>query len=466
MVVHSDLINKIVDFYNRDDVSRMTAGKKETITRNKQKRQKRLLTDTLINMHLKFKSELAKVSYSLFCRVRPFYVVPPTERDRETCTCKVHDNLQFVVDKLQNSKILPRLNVDSLCKAIVCSTEIKQCMYGECVNCKNSRLEFQCAHDLLLNVVTCQSCQNNDLKPKLVKFDPNEVVTCHQWVTKIEDHDGKTSTVTVKELETISLHSLVDKFHTMLSKVRKHIFNIRHQYIQYRELRSKLTDTACMIHIDFAENYLCQYNREIQSVHFGGSHKQTTMHTGVLYVGQQDPQPFCTVSDSRMHDPVAIWCYLQPVLDDIAANYPAVTNINFFSDGPTTQYRQKKNFYLFSSMLSRFQCATWNFFESSHGKRPAYGVGAVLKRTADRLVRQGADLPNARTVFEKLQSETAVKLFFVCSDLVDHTMLSSDYLATLPSVPVTMMLHQITIDCSMPGKLRYRDVSCFCSQLE
>jgi len=43
-----------------------------------------------------------------------------------------------------------------------------------------------------------------------------------------------------------------------------------------------------------------------------------------------------------MHDPVAIWCYLQPLLDDIAVNYPAVTNINFFSDGPTTQYKQKE----------------------------------------------------------------------------------------------------------------------------
>ena len=167
-----------------------------------------------------------------------------------------------------------------------------------------------------------------------------------------------------------------------------------------------------------------------------------------------------------MHDPVAIWCYLKPVLEYITANYPAVSDINFFSDGPTTQYRQKKNFYLFSSMLSCFKSATWNFFEASHGKGAADGVGAVLKRTADRMVRQGADLPNARTVFEKLQGETAVKLFFVGNDLVDHAMVSSEYLAALPSVPGTMMLHQISIDCSVTGKLHYRDVSCFCSQLD
>jgi len=96
----------------------------------------------------------------------------------------------------------------------------------------------------------------------------------------------------MEELETLSLYALVEKFHTMLSEIRKHIFNIRDH-----------------LHIDFAENYLCQYSREIQSVHFGGSHKQTTLpHTGVLYEGQHEPQPLCTVSDSRMHDSVAIWC--------------------------------------------------------------------------------------------------------------------------------------------------------------
>lgn len=54
-------------FYTRDDVSRMTAGKKETITKHQCKMQKRLLTDS----HLKFLSEFPHfhVSYSLFCRL-------------------------------------------------------------------------------------------------------------------------------------------------------------------------------------------------------------------------------------------------------------------------------------------------------------------------------------------------------------------------------------------------------------
>ena len=90
-------------------------------------------------------------------------------------------------------------------------------------------------------------------------------------------------------------------------------------------------------------------------------------------------------------------------------------------DGPTTQYRQKKNFFLFSTQLFElgFTAGSWNFFEASHGKGAADGVDAVLKRTADRLVRQGIGLPNPEQVFNQLSGTTSVDLYFVDSDKVD-----------------------------------------------
>ena len=63
------------EFYVRDDNSRATSGKKETLTRNRDKKQKRLLCDTMKNLHLKFVAETPDscISYSLFCRLRPFW---------------------------------------------------------------------------------------------------------------------------------------------------------------------------------------------------------------------------------------------------------------------------------------------------------------------------------------------------------------------------------------------------------
>ena len=454
----------IVNFYTRDDVSRATAGKRDTITRHKNKMQKRLLLDTLNNTYLKFCSEFVslKISYSLFCRLRPFWVVFPTSSDRETCLCKVHDNLQFVVDKLTDLKILQRVSVERLCDAIACNPANKACMYGTCSSCANRQLEFFCDHEYCSECTTCTSSL-----PKLRVFQRNEVVTCYRWKTKVDvANDGKKTCIVVKENETIELGDLVDRFFDMLSVARRHVFNIRHQYLQYRNCRSNLDETSCMLHVDFAENYLCQYHKEIQSVHFGGSHQQTTMHTGVLYVGQEKPTTFCTISDSRAHDPVAIWEYLAPVFKHLRCTYPMVTNVHVFSDGPTTQYRQKRNFFLFATRLFQygFSYATWNFFEASHGKGAADGVGAVLKRTADRLVKQGLDLPSAYEVYCQLNCVTNVRLHFVKADCVTSSLeaFNTSY-SDLRAVPGTMTLHQLVVKSSKPGNLLYRDISCFCS---
>lgn len=61
---------KVAEFLEKDENSRMTAGKKETITRRKTKKHKRLLNDSLINLRIKFVNsypEYKKMPYSTFC---------------------------------------------------------------------------------------------------------------------------------------------------------------------------------------------------------------------------------------------------------------------------------------------------------------------------------------------------------------------------------------------------------------
>ena len=94
---HLKLKKGVTTFLERDDNSRVMPGKKDTITRSKVKKQKHLLTDSLRNLHAKFATECPhmKLSYSQFCRYRPFWVVHPSQRDRDTCMCKVHENASF-----------------------------------------------------------------------------------------------------------------------------------------------------------------------------------------------------------------------------------------------------------------------------------------------------------------------------------------------------------------------------------
>jgi len=75
--VAADTLMHVQQFYTRDDNSRMSSGKKQTLTRKKVKMQKTFLLDTVVNLHEKFKSEYpsAKISYSMFAKLRPFWVV-------------------------------------------------------------------------------------------------------------------------------------------------------------------------------------------------------------------------------------------------------------------------------------------------------------------------------------------------------------------------------------------------------
>ncbi|XP_054720463.1 uncharacterized protein LOC129230093 [Uloborus diversus] len=69
------LQNLIISFLENDDNSRLCPGKKDTITKRKQKKQKRLLSDSLKNLHQKFTDtfpEHKDLSYPQFCRGRPF----------------------------------------------------------------------------------------------------------------------------------------------------------------------------------------------------------------------------------------------------------------------------------------------------------------------------------------------------------------------------------------------------------
>lgn len=179
-------------------------------------------------------------------------------------------------------------------------------------------------------------------------------------------------------------------------------------------------------------------------MHFGASRGQVTLHTGVLYYRDADrsatfPLCLCTVYNFRHHDAIAIWIYLKPVIELITDNFPEVHTLHFWSDGPTTQYRNKTNFYLFSTLLHDwgFTVGIWNLHEAGHGKGAADGIGGVLKGTGGRLVAQGSDICDASSFYTLVQSQTKkIPLF-----LVDETEFDTSNIAIPPgiaSIPGTM----------------------------
>ena len=80
--------------------------------------------------------------------------------------------------------------------------------------------------------------------------------------------------------------------------------------------------------------------------------------------------------------------------------------------------------------------ATWNFFESSHGKGAPDGIGAALKRIADNLVSHKNDVPDAFTFYELVKPMTPVKLFLVTEEDIAKQPALGDSVPTVPGIYV------------------------------
>lgn len=114
-----------------------------------------------------------------------------------------------------------------------------------------------------------------------------------------------------------SIEKLVELTQDHLPDFSRHIFNIEHQFERLRNLRDDV-----VIHIDYSENYVCKYTREIKETHFGSGNQQVTLHTGVLYLGGGKVESFASLSACMQHDAIATWAHLDPALRGIREEHP------------------------------------------------------------------------------------------------------------------------------------------------
>ena len=328
--VSTRLANAVHEFYVKESVSKICPGKKDTITRYKEKKQRRVLTDTLSNLHRKFLSGHRYVSFTTFWRLKPLWVLPPRDSDRQTCLCKVCENFKLLSKVLHKDGFLPTQQTNTILSSVTCDVTSMDCMQG-----------------------TCKQCSRKQVAPQ--KHVDGQV-RYMQWDTVKEQGQFKDGNVKVvsfvdKKEHTDSAQNVWITFHQQLKVFKQHIFYVTSQYAFYTKVRDNIQSQEAVIHVDFSENYECKWESAIQSAHYGASKKHISLHTGFFQVSKEKVSSFCGVSDTLDHEPFAIWTYLLPILDKIKMCHPSVKKLYFFSDGPTAQYRQKINFYLLAHFV-------------------------------------------------------------------------------------------------------------------
>lgn len=440
---------KMVEEFLEDDAfSRQAAGKKEYITRKSERKQKRYLLDTLRNLHLKFlKVTDFKMSYSLFCRFRPFWIVPPKLQDRDTCACIMHANIDLKLAALKNAKILSTIgNYQNMLEELCCDRYYESCLERTCDNCRLKQLPYE-------------------------EFDNSKMVLLKQWINKkekITDPKTKKERFIRKykiELKEIPPRDLILNLEEYILPFFRHECNIVHQYNTIKNLKQSLTEKDAIIHMDFSENFATKYNQEIQAFHFGGSRNQISLHTVVLYL-KDSTTSHCTMSSNLSHNVGAIWAHLRPVLESLPQS---VENIHFLSDGPVTQYRNKTMFYVLAcrlkEMLSRIQNFSWNYHEAGHGKGAPDGVGATCKRAADQVIAAGGDISNLNEFCKVVRERCpAINTVVIEDQEIDDTdkLLNENASDQVP-FRGTLLVHQVTGSAFLPNRLTLKSLSCFCN---
>nr|CAI5869595.1 unnamed protein product [Callosobruchus analis] len=438
-------------FFEKDAISRLCPGKKDTVTFHKIKKQKRYLNGSLSSTYVQFKKlyPQIKISYQTYCKFRPFWVLRPNARLRDTCLCMVHDNMKLLMTKANTYNIIETKDPIQLSRQICCDETTEDCINR-----------------------TCSICQNKTIK--ISNLEKDDKVSYERWYSKRVEIEikGKKKICqrTVKESVDCSKLDMVEHLNSSLVKFMAHSRNIVHQYNSVDQIKKRLTSEEILFHIDFSENYSCKYASEIQSAHFGGSKPQVTLHTVVMYYlstdtnGEQSVKPLslCTFSDNMRHDPAAICAHLEPVIEEALEIVPNLRTAFFLSDGPSTQYKNKKMFFLMVNFLAeklRVQRLRWIFSEPGHGKGAPDGVGGCLKRTADNLVSQGIDIPNFDALISNLMNHCkGIKCLTIESSRIED--IEETLPLSLKPFKGTMLIRELTWSELAKNVLQARKLCC------
>lgn len=428
----------VASFMMRSDNSTCCPGKRDFVKVGKERKQKYILNDTLENLRMKYLQENPNksISYATFCRMRPKNILTVRYLSRKVCLCQKHQNIALKLRALRNVGVsgLP-LRPDNL-------------------------LEFS-AVEVKQHLETIQE--------EHVKFQ--------EWrKVKQPYKDGVISKTTLVEDRMVT-DKFVEGFVKEFLEFSRHAYRVIEQYEQVRLLKQTMPKSHVTVQIDFAENYVCHFGEEVQSAYY--SKEQVTVHPAVVHfkktVEQSDDQPgsvspkvteeiqhksFVIISDETSHTSGTVYAFMRSLVPKIKEIVPNVDTIHYISDSPTSQYRNLNMFNITTHHQELFNVnATWQYFESGHGKGPCDGVGGSVKRSADLAVRMGTLIKTADDLYNwGSQRGSAVEFLMVNKELIkqaNEDMLALDAI----SVHGTLKFHSV-----MPvqsGEAYFRETSCF-----
>ena len=371
---------KVKEFYAKDDISRWTPGKAEYVTSKdafgkKIKLQKRYLQVTLSELYQLFKKENpdVKVGRSLFCSLRPPNVMFSSQMPHNTCHCKYHENMVLLLEGLHKKSTSVPTYSSEFPNTVICDNPTDLCWLNKCPLCNDAQI-FTKKHPLE-NLQDGVDGVDSDGHSESEGETTNANSTVwYQWQ---DTKNERGTTVLAKVLHEGELAELYEIVVAALPKFMHHCFIKRVQNASYDKCKDMLKDdpTYAVMQFDFSENMTCEWQDAPQSTHWHKS--QITIFTSVTWHLSASSSKV-VISDDRGHNKDSIIVFLDTLLNSLPSS---VKNIVFWSDGPSSQFKNKFTGVMLKFFESKRDLKIkWNYFATSHGKGPVDGVGAIIKR--------------------------------------------------------------------------------------
>lgn len=445
--LNQQVAESVVKFYERDDISRQAPGLKDFIRITdsdgmKTSVQIKHLMYPIRTVYKKYCDEMnaTPLHLSKFFSLRPKHVVSVTKIPHTVCLCPYHENFIFAIDGLR--KIVPELpeygdTDDSFYKTFFCEPMTKSCWHNECNICKDV------LRDTLLGIAA--------------NVDANVNVKWQAWKEFDWIKDGKVMGKRWKRVtESGFFTDLVKYILEIAPHFIPHAFVKREQSARYQDDIKCMDPRVATLQLDFAENPVCVYQKEIQRAHY--NQNQVTLFTAASWICQKI-RPHSVVSDNLDHTKTAIVPYVDRLLEE----FPKETEVvKIWSDGPSKQFKNKFIAAALVPLEKKHHIKIeWNFFATSHGKGPVDGIGGALKRQVREKVMAGeAEVRNADEFVRAVDKNSKVNVILMNEGEANIRVASLNLLEIwnhAPNINGISNFHKISVvDGKVIGKLTSR----------
>ena len=199
-----------------------------------------------------------------------------------------------------------------------------------------------------------RSCTEEQLedKFKLISEQTVRFEVLKKCTVQFQTKTGEIRSVRKRKLVNVEIERelFISNFRKELAEFREHFYRIKTQYQWQIELKENLKKGHIAIHMDISEDYRCRSQEEVQSAYWNSI--AVSLHPVVVYYRIGDTlkvKMYVFISYETRHDAKFVCALLKILNTELKVLIPYLSYCHYFTDSPTSQYRNKSIFKLISS---------------------------------------------------------------------------------------------------------------------